>query len=64
MKVTYLGDRDVCEAQINWGGNDDPRGILNDGQVYEVERSEAHSWHTKIVLVDFPNKKFNSVHFK
>lgn len=62
MKLKYIGN--VFDEQVNWGRNDDPRGILEDNKVYEVDRSEVHSSYTKIYLKEFPNMKFNSVHFE
>lgn len=50
--------------QIKWGGNDDPRELLEVGVFYEVILIEEHSMHTKITLKDFPCYKFNSVSFK
>lgn len=62
--AVYLGDSEVSTEQVNWGSNDDPRGILIEGETYEVLRSEMHTWHTKMILKAFPEKKFNSVHFR
>ena len=53
----------VSKDSINWGGHDDPRGLLVPGVAYEVEWVEVHSYHTKIHLKDFPNAVFNSVWF-
>lgn len=61
MIVYYNGK--ASDAQVNWGGNDDPRNFLEVGVPYEVARWEVHTWHTKVHLVDFPGKYFNSVHF-
>lgn len=55
---------EVDDAQVNWGSNDDPRGLLNSSETYEVLRTDVHSWHTKIILKKFPTKSFNSVHFE
>ena len=60
-KVTYIG---ATEEQINWGGNDDPREILEIDKQYTVDHKEIHSWHTKIYLVEFPEHKFNSICFE
>ena len=61
-KVKYEGAND---AQVNWGSNnDDPRGVLTEGEVYTVLSAEVHSWHTKIRLVEFPEYKFNSASFE
>jgi hypothetical protein len=58
--VRYLG---CTQEQINWGSNDDPRGILIEGDKYYVERAEVHSQHTKIELRGVKGK-FNSVCFE
>ena len=47
LTVTYTG---ATDEQVRWGSNDDPRGTLTEGQSYEVETREVHSWHTKIKL--------------
>jgi hypothetical protein len=60
-KVTYTG---ATDSQVNWGGGDDPREILEEGKEYEVEKTEVHSWHTRLHLAGFPGKWFNSVCFK
>ena len=59
-RVVYIGTDD---AQVRWGGNDDPRGVLTEGQSYEVEKTEVRSWHTKIKLSGIPGW-FNSVSFR
>ena len=60
-KVVYLGGAD--NSSINWGSHDDPRGVLLEGHTYTVDRTEVHTWHTKVYLQEFPNKHFNSVWF-
>ena len=64
MKVRYLGDAASGDEVVKWGGNDDPRGLLVEGQEYELLEQDVHSWHTKYILAEFPNKRFNSVSFK
>lgn len=59
-KLIYTG---CSDAQVSFGGHDDPRGVLIEGQAYEVERREVHSWHTKITLKGIPGR-FNSVCFE
>jgi hypothetical protein len=59
-KVKYIG---CSQQQIDWGGNSDPRGVLEVGEVYEVEHKEVHNWHTKLSLVGIKGK-FNSVCFE
>jgi hypothetical protein len=51
------------DEQVRWGGNDDPRGVLTEGETYEVEKTEVHSWHTKTKLKGVDGW-FNSVCFK
>ena len=60
-KVIYTG---ATNSQVLWGGNDDPRGVLVDGRGYELERAEQHTWHTKYILKEYPDLKFNSVCFQ
>lgn len=55
---------DASDAQVRWGSNDDPRGILEPGKAYEVASVDVRSSHTKVELVEFPGKRFNSVCFK
>lgn len=61
-KVIFTGD--VSQAQINWGGNDDPNGLLEKGKVYTLDYTEVHSYHTKVFLMEFPSKQFNPVWFE
>ncbi len=61
MKVKFIAS---SESQVNWGGNDDPAALLTAGVEYELLREEVHSWHTKYILRDFPDKKFNSCSFE
>lgn len=64
MRVKYVGDEKVSNEQVNWGSNDDPRGLLQEGVEYVVAKEEVHSWHTKYVLEGVEHLKFNSVHFE
>lgn len=59
-RVIYLGS---SEEQVRWGSNDDPRKSLIEGDIYQIEKVEIHSWHTKLTLRGVPGK-FNSVSFK
>lgn len=61
MKVVFIGS---TGGQVRWGSNDDPSDLLTIGKVYDVQKVEVHSWHTKYYLKEFPNKKFNSVSFE
>lgn len=58
MKVKFLG-----EPHLNWGGCADPTGVLEPGAVYDVQRVEARSYHTRYHLSAFPGVYFNSVQF-
>jgi hypothetical protein len=46
----------------NYGQGNNPEGRLLDGQEYEVERVEVHSWHTLYHLKGDIGK-YNSVMF-
>lgn len=59
-KVKYVG---VNDDQVNWGSCDDPRKDLTEGAEYLVDRTEVHSWHTKVVLQGFEGK-YPSVAFE
>ena len=60
-RVIYTGTSD---EQVRCGvGNDDPRNILIEGDIYQVEKVEEHSSHTKLTLRNIPGR-FNSVSFK
>lgn len=60
MKATYKG---ASDEQVHFGNCVDPRGILMEGQTYEVAKRVEHNWHTKIYLVGWPELGFNSVCF-
>lgn len=56
MKVKCISD-----YENNFGGCEPIKGNLEVGDVYEVERVEEHSWHTKYFI---NGKDYNSVHFE
>ena len=56
-KVRYVG---TCDEQVKWGSNDDPRKYLQEFSVYEISNIDVHTWHTKIELVGYEGKWFNS----
>jgi|694.fasta_scaffold00734_11 hypothetical protein len=57
--VTFLS----CSTfQIQWGNNDDPYPILEEGKIYTVEDVRIHSLHTKIKLIGYDGW-YNSVCF-
>jgi hypothetical protein len=58
-RVIYVGS---SEEQVIFGTNDDPRKVLIEGDIYQVEKVEVHSYHTKISLRGVQGK-FNSVSF-
>lgn len=59
MKIRYIG---ATDAQVKWGNNKDPREVLVEGDLYEVDNVEVHSWHTKVALKGIEGW-FNSVSF-
>lgn len=58
-KVKYKGS---SKEQRNWGWDGSDYGQLVVGKVYDVEREEVHSCHTKIFLEGIKGS-FNSVCF-
>ena len=58
-RVCFLG---CSKHQINWGNNDDPNSILDEGIVYTIESVKIHSQHTKIKIIGYEGW-FNSVCF-
>jgi hypothetical protein len=62
-KVKYIEDY-VGDASVNWGSHEDPRGVLKDGKIYTIDRTEVHSWHTKVFLKGYEDKSYNSVWFE
>ena len=58
-KVKFISS---SKAQVIWGSNTDPNGLLSTENTYEISNVEVHSWHTKIELVGIKGK-FNSVSF-
>ena len=38
--------------------------LLTVGQIYTLTDVEAHSWHIRVTLAEFPGVQFNSVLFK
>jgi len=60
-RVRYVGCGD---EETHFAGCDDPRQMLQEGAVYVVNQVVAHTWHTKISLVDVPDSWFNSVVFE
>jgi len=60
-KIKYIG---ASQAQVEFGGHDDPRELLKENEIYTVSDVEVHSWHTNIILDEFPDKQFNSVCFE
>lgn len=59
--VKYIG---AVDAQVEYGGGDDPRGLLIEGQEYEVDRLSIGDFYTDVYLKDHPDKRFNSVCFE
>lgn len=58
--IRYVG---ASDAQVNWGGCDDPRPLMKEGDEFIVYDVERHSWHTKVRLKGVEGQ-FNSVCFE
>ena len=57
---------DPVDAQVQWGGCGDPRGLLKVGALYEVHSFAVHSWHVKLWLknINENDRGYNSVSFE
>lgn len=60
--VRYVAHPTV--EHVVWAGTDDPAGVLEVGEVYELQRVEIHSYHTKLFLSGNPEKGFSSTSFE
>jgi hypothetical protein len=60
QRVRYLG---CSDAQVTYGGHDDPRPLLVIGQEYIVETAKIYAWKTDIKLSGIIGR-FNSVCFE
>ncbi|MGH0033021.1 MAG: hypothetical protein ACQGVC_24795 [Myxococcota bacterium] len=58
MRVVYKGG--TSESQVRFGGNDDPRGVLQPGKVYEVQDQKVYDWSSCYVI---DGKCYNTVNF-
>lgn len=57
--VMYNG---ATDSEVNFGSNDDPRGVLTVGACYRIESIDVTSIHVRVRLFGF-NGWFNSVSF-
>ena len=58
--VWYVGS---TPEQVRWGNNDAPTMLKTQTQ-YTIKEVESHTWHTKVILEEYPDKSFNSVSFR
>jgi len=62
-RVRYIEEPN--DEQVHWAACADPRALLTIGRVYEVERIEEHTWHTKVFLSGIDcGRGFNSISFR
>jgi len=59
MKLKFIE-----EKPISWAIPAENAKVLTLVEVYDVERIEVYSWHTKVFLKEFPGVEFNSVWFE
>lgn len=59
-KVKYIG---CSQSQIDFGGHDDPRYILQIGGIFTIEDMRVYNWFTRIKLKGIWGR-FNSVCFE
>ncbi len=57
----YIG---ASDDQVRYRGNDDPRGILTEGQVYKAVEVDMGDCHTNIYLEGHESLSFNSACFE
>jgi len=55
--------RYVVPDPISWGTDANNVKHLTLGAIYTVERTEVHSWHTKLFLQEVPGIPFSTVWF-
>ena len=58
--ATYLG---CSDDQVSYGGHNDPRGILIEGKIYEIEDLVIESYVSRMMLKGIEGS-FNSVCFE
>lgn len=58
MKVRYIGFDDQLP-----GTGTDPTKHLTEDRIYEVDRTEVHTWHSLYFLVEFDSLGFNTCCF-
>ncbi len=56
----YIG---ASDCQVSYRCNADPRGLLEEGKVYEARNVDEGEFHTDIYLKGHEDKRFNSVCF-
>jgi hypothetical protein len=54
----------VEKDPMSWGVNPDNAKHLLLNETYTVERTDVHSWHTRVYLQEVPDIPFSSVWFK
>ena len=61
-RVRYIPSKDDDSIALWGSGNKHPAGVLSPKLVYDVERVDIHTWHTKVWLRGVGGP-FNSAHF-
>ena len=52
------------EEQVKWGSNYSTDCHLDVGKEYKLQELDVRSFHTKVILEDFPGLYFNSATFR
>lgn len=63
MKKVKFIEKFPSKEQIQWGGHEDPGGLLMVGVDYDIDKIEVRSHHTRVFLKGFAGY-FNSVWFE
>lgn len=66
MRLELLAKKTLTYKGGHWSVSscDNPEGLLVMGTEYKILDVEVHSFHTRVMLVNFPDKWFNSTLFK
>ena len=60
-RVKFIG---ASKESANWGSCDNPNRLLVTDEIYNVEETNIHSWHTTYTLEGFKGKEFPSTAFE
>lgn len=56
--------RSLNPESVSYAGTNDPKWFLKLNEVYTVRYTVVYDWHTEVILEEYPELRFNSVHFE